>query len=168
MTTDKEESSIYIKNLLIKTLPSTDSKNLNNELKWNFLLEKHSLHNRKISLKKKTFLTRNQRKNLNLLRLTKNDWNYNSLDVLREMWRNYMRQNLNIPMQAPSMTFQEKIVLSNVMAKSELIGADLTVIKSKVTNQIGMKGTVILETKMSFQIITPESKQKSKYEFLIY
>lgn len=156
------ESNSYIKNFLVKTLPKTDSNNLNTDMKWNFLLDKHSLTKRKKSQKKKTFLTRNQRRELNLLTLPKDGWNYNSLDALREMWKDYMRQNLDLIKKAPSFTHQDWNSFSNIVAKSELIGAELTVIKSKVPNQVGMTGTVVLETKMTFQIITPHSKLKGK------
>lgn len=157
-----EESRNYIKNLLIKSLPSTDSKNLNNDMKWNFLLDKHSLNKKKNTQKKKTFLTRNQKREFNLLRLPKEGWNYTSLEPLRQMWEEYMRQNLNLIPKAPSHTQQEWAAFSNILAKSELIGAQVTVIKSKVPNQVGMMGIVVLETKMTFQIVTPQSKLKSK------
>lgn len=146
----------------MKTLPSTDSKNLNTDMKWNFLLDKHSLHKKKKIQKKKTFLTRNQKRELNLLTLPKEGWNYKSLQGLREMWKDYMKQNLNLISKAPSYTDQEWTAFSNVLAKSELIGAEITVIKSKVPNQVGMTGTVVLETKMTFQLVTPQSKLKSE------
>lgn len=151
----------------MKTLPSTDSKNLTSEMKWNFLLEKHSLIKKKTLQKKKTFLTRNQRKQLNLLTLPKEGWNYNSLEMLRDMWKSYMRENLDLLSKAPSFTHQDWNSFSNIVAKSELIGSELTVIKSKVPNQVGMTGTVILETKMTFQIVTQQSKLKSKTSFTI-
>lgn len=129
-------------------------------MKWNFLLDKHSLNKKKKAQKRKTFLTRNQRKDLNLLSLPKESWNYNSLETLRAMWKDYMRQNLELISKAPSCTNQDWTSFSNILAKSELIGAELTVVKSKVPNQVGMTGTVVLETKMTFQIVTPESKLK--------
>lgn len=160
MDVDAEESKNYIKNFLVKTLPSSDVKNLNTEMKWNFLLDKHSLQKRKMQKKKKTFLTRNQRQNLNLLKIPKEGWNYESLQVFRDMWKSYMRENLDLISKAPSVGDQDWSAFSNLVAKSELIGSEITVIKSKIPNQIGITGTVVLETKMTFQIVTPDSKLK--------
>lgn len=129
-------------------------------MKWNFLLDKHSLSKKKKTQKKKTFLTRNQKRELKLLTLPKDGWSYNSLETLRQMWRDYMRQNLDLIEKAPTFSQQDWNSFSNIVAKSELIGAELTVIKSKVPNQVGMVGTVVLETKMTFQIVTPQSKLK--------
>lgn len=145
---------------MVKTLPKTDSTNLSTDMKWNFLLDKHSLSKKKKIQKKKTFLTRNQKRELNLLTLPKDGWSYNSLETLRQMWKDYMRQNLDFIEKAPTFSQQDWNSFSNIVAKSELIGAELTVIKSKVPNQVGMTGTVVLETKMTFQIVTPQSKLK--------
>lgn len=153
---------------MIKTLPKTDSTNLSTDMKWTFLLDKHSLSKRKKPQKKKTFLTRNQRRELNLLSLPRDGWNYNALEGLRQMWKDYMRQNLDLIEKAPSFTHQEWNSFSTIVAKSELIGAELTVIKSKVPNQVGMTGTVVLETKMTFQIITPLSKLKGESIEIMY
>lgn len=158
-----DESRNYIRNLLLKTLPSTDSKNLTTDMKWNFLLDKHSLYKKKKIQKKKSFLTRKQKRDLNLLTIPKEGWNYESLEGLHQMWKDYMRQNLNLISKAPSYTDQDWMAFSNIVAKSELIGAQITVIKSKVPNQVGMNGTVVLETKMTFQIVTPQSKLKSRF-----
>ncbi|KAJ8973009.1 hypothetical protein NQ317_004607, partial [Molorchus minor] len=79
--------------------------------------------------------------------------------TLREMWKEYMRQNLGLA-RAPSCLDQDWTSFSAIAAKSELVGAEIKVVKSKVPNQIGMSGTVVLETKMTFQIVTPQSKLK--------
>lgn len=53
---------------------------------------------------------------------------------------------------------------SVIVAKSEMVGAEIKIVRSKVPSLIGMMGTVVLETKMTFQIISPDSKLKSKYK----
>lgn len=162
-TFNTDESKSYIKHLLTENLPSSDRKNLASDMKWKFLLDKHCFQKKKIVKKKKTFLTRNQRIELNLLKLPKCGWNYSSLAGLRGMWKEYMKQNLDLVSKAPEYTNKEWSYFSTVLAKSELIGAELTVIQSKVLNQVGMTGTVVLETKLTFNIITPQSKLKGKY-----
>lgn len=157
-----EKSKDYIKNVLNENLPGSDRKNLTSDMKWKFLLDKHSFKKKK-NVKKKTFLTRTQRKELNLLKLPKYGWSYSSLQSLRNMWKEYMKQNLDIVSRAPGYTNQEWSYFSTIVAKSELIGAEITVIQSKVLNQVGITGTVILETKTTFNILTRQSKLKSRY-----
>ncbi|KAJ8946136.1 hypothetical protein NQ314_008958 [Rhamnusium bicolor] len=110
--------------------------------------------------RRKLFLSRKQRLELNLLKLPTDGWNYSSLEPLRTMWIDYMRQNLNIN-KVPKCTDQDWSAFSTIVSKAELVGAEMTVVKSKVPNQIGMKGTVVLETKMTFQIVTSQSKLKT-------
>ncbi|GJQ78154.1 hypothetical protein Trydic_g2486 [Trypoxylus dichotomus] len=47
-----------------------------------------------------------------------------------------------------------------VLNKSELIGAEISVVRSKVPSYVGVKGIIVFETKFTFQIVTPESKFK--------
>lgn len=47
-----------------------------------------------------------------------------------------------------------------------MVGCELKVVKSKVPSLIGMQGTVVLETKMSFKIVTPQNKLKSELQKL--
>ncbi|XP_023019278.1 ribonuclease P/MRP subunit POP4 [Leptinotarsa decemlineata] len=156
----REDQLPYIKNALMRTLPATDSKNLKNDLEWKFLLDRHSFQKKKQLKKKKSFLTRKQRSELNLLKLPKDGWSYVSLQPIRDMWKDYMRQNLSL-FKVPQCIDQEWSTFSSVLAKSELVGAELTVIKSKIPSQVGMSGTVILETKMTFQIVVNDSKLKT-------
>ena len=154
----------YIENLLLKELPKSDSKNLSHELKWTFLLEKHRSTKKKPKpiRKKKTFLTRKERKELDILKLPKTGWDYDSLAPIRQMWREYMKQNLELVGPAPSCTDSDWSNFSTILARSEVIGSELKVVRSKVPSHIGLSGTVVLETKTTFQIVTPQSQFKSK------
>jgi len=169
----KEAAIRHIENLLKETLPTSDSKNLKDDLRWNFLLEQHSVVKPNRRKQKKSFLTRKQRKKMGLLKLPKDDWNYKSLEVVRTMWKQYMRENLDLIKQAPSCMDQEWNSFSVIVAKSEMVGAELKVVKSKVPSLIGMSGTVVLETKMTFQIVTPQNQLKtilkdtSVFEFIL-
>ncbi|KAG5897844.1 hypothetical protein JTB14_011842 [Gonioctena quinquepunctata] len=150
----------YIKNALIRTLPTTDSRNLKSDLEWTFWLDRHSFQKKKPLKRKKSFLTRKQRSELNLLSLPKRGWNYSSLQAVRDMWKDYMRQNLSLT-KAPTCTDQDWSAFSAVLAKSELVGAELKVVQSKVPSQVGLRGTIVLETKMTFQIVAQDSKLKT-------
>ncbi|ERL95031.1 uncharacterized protein LOC109543774 [Dendroctonus ponderosae] len=169
----KSEAVDYIQSFIKQTVPSADLRNLKTDLKWQFLLEHHSVIKAKRRKQKKTFLTRQQRKSMGLLKLPSEGWNYQSLEKMRNLWQDYMRGNLELVNRAPSCSDQEWNSFSVIVAKSEMVGAELKVVKSKVPSLIGMSGTVVLETKMSFQLVTPENKLKtilkdtSVFEFVI-
>ncbi|CAH0549221.1 unnamed protein product [Brassicogethes aeneus] len=112
---------------------------------------------------KKTFLTRKERRELEMLKLPKAGWNYNSLQSIRNMWREYMTQNLDLcdtTNKIPKCTDSEWTAFSTILAKSELVGAELEVVRSKTPSLVGMIGTLVLETKMTLQIVTKDNKLK--------
>lgn len=153
-----------MKTLLKKTLPKNDCKTLESDLKWQFLLDKRAKPKRsyKLCKRKRGYLTRKLRKEMGLVKLPKTDWNYESLENMRQMWRQYMRSNLELAGKMPDCQDQDWSGFSLILARSELIGSEVKVVRSKVPSQVGMQGTIVLETKMTFQIITPESQLKSK------
>lgn len=155
----------YLEKLLRKELPPHDAQNLSKDLLWQFLLEKHqSLQKKKKPIrKKKTFLTRKERKELNILKLPKSDWDYNSLESIRKLWRQYMKQNLDLAGPAPSCSDKDWTNFATILARSELIGSEIKVVRSKCPSHVGLTGTVVLETKMTFQIVTPMSQFKSNF-----
>ncbi|CAH1163299.1 unnamed protein product [Phaedon cochleariae] len=156
-----EQSTNYLKYVLKKNLPKSDNKNLTNDFHWQFLLDRHSFQKKKRLQKKKSFLSRKQRSELNLLKLPKTGWSYSSLQAIRSAWKDYMKENLNLLTAAPDCAEQDWNSFSTIVGKSELVGAEMSVIKSKVPSLVGMKGTVVLESKMTFQIVTESSKLKT-------
>jgi len=169
----KDEAIVYVDKLLRQSMPSSDHKQIRGSLNWQFLLDQHSLVKKSKRKPKKTFLTRKQRKEINLLKLPKENWNYLSLEPVRQLWREYMRENLELINRAPTCREQEWNTFSVIVAKSEMVGAEIKIIKSKVPSLVGISGTVVLETKMTFQIVTPQNKLKtilkdtSVFEFIL-
>ncbi|KAJ3618855.1 hypothetical protein MTP99_005660 [Tenebrio molitor] len=165
----------FIENLLHKELPKGETKTLSEDLQWQFLLDRHARWGKKPKSvrRKKTFLTRKERKRLDVLKLPKSDWNYDSLEGIRQMWRQYMRQNLELAGPAPNCGDQDWSNFSTILARSELIGSEIKVVRSQVPSHVGLNGTVVLETKMTFQVVTPQSKFKiipkntSVFEFVL-
>ncbi|KAJ8957914.1 hypothetical protein NQ318_001911 [Aromia moschata] len=49
------QSATYIRGLLLKNLPSSDVKDLKADLKWQFLLDKHSFHKKSKPKRAKNF-----------------------------------------------------------------------------------------------------------------
>lgn len=163
-------SEDHVKDILEKDLPRSERQSLQTELKWNYILDKHKVGEKKSKFirRKKLFLTRSQRKDLNLLKLPKDGWNYNDLRSMRNMWIEYMRKNLSLIKKTPSCEEPSWCNLSSILTKSEFIGAEITVVRSTVPSTVGITGTVVLETKSTFQIVTPNSELKSKtYNYLL-
>lgn len=54
-----------------------------------------------------------------------------------------------------------ELFFSTILSKSELVGAETTVVRSKIPTQVGLSGTIVLETKQTLQIVTPKNQLKS-------
>lgn len=157
--TDREEVINLLSQKLPKAQTETDLKEPN---EWSFALTTRAPKKpQKKRIKKKVFLTRNERKQLNILKLPKTNWKYNELDAMRQLWKEYMRKNLSLYQKIPQMKDSNWNNFNVTLAKSEFIGAELTVVRSKVVTQIGMSGTVVLETKSTFQIVTAGNELKT-------
>lgn len=157
----KQVAVRHLEQFLKQTLRGSDQKDIKGSLNWQFLLDQHSLVKTRKRKPRKTFLTRKQRKDMGLLKLPQDGWNYQSLEPVRLLWKDYMRENLDLIKKAPTCQDQEWNSFSAIVAKSEMVGAELKIIKSKVPSLVGMSGTVVLETKMTFQIVTPRDKLKT-------
>lgn len=72
-----------------------------------------------------------------------------------------MRSNLETVRGAPSCTDVSWSGFSVLLAKSEIIGAEVTVTRSKSPSLVGVCGTVVLETKATLQIVNRKSQLKS-------
>ncbi|KAK9876374.1 hypothetical protein WA026_012685 [Henosepilachna vigintioctopunctata] len=152
----------YIEKYLISKLPGSDSKNISKDLQYSYILDRYSQDKLKKPLRiKRNFLTRKQRKQLNLLKLPKDGWDLASLESIKIMWKQYMRCNLGLFKRTPNCHEQEWANFSTIVSKCELIGAEVTVIRSKVPSQIGISGVLVLETKMTFQLVTRQSKLRT-------
>lgn len=106
------------------------------------------------------------RRESNLDKLPKTDWNYNALQEMRNMWHSYMTKclaSLHLASEkVPDVTDNKYAQFHSVLAKSELTGANITVEKSNNPSYVGMEGTIVLETQQTFQIVTPKNQLKSK------
>ncbi|KAK5638579.1 hypothetical protein RI129_012874 [Pyrocoelia pectoralis] len=158
--TSKDSGKVYLFNLLKENLPRRTQSELNTLTDSTFVFTTNARKKGKVVRTKKQFLTRKERKKLNILKLPKQDWKYDELCEMRELWKQYMRNNLNLYPKIPTWEDPNWTNFNITLAKSEFIGAELTVIRSKNVNQVGMRGTVVLETKATFQIVTPKNELK--------
>lgn len=153
----------HVKELLDEILPETDKSQIETEENWRFPLEKIKESKKcKPKSTKKKFLTRNEKKKLGLLKLPKDGWDYSKILPMNKMWKQYMHENLELVNRAPDHIEADYNSFCAVLNKSELIGAEISIIRSKIPSYVGVKGIIIFETKFTFQIVTAESKFKSK------
>lgn len=161
-----EDAENAVKSMLLEELPRSEQRTVESELKWQFVLDKHSLGSRKYRPNRRKFLTRRQRFESNLLKLPRDGWNYCKLQGMRDMWRDYMKNCLDLinnQNRVPTCEDNDWQSFSANLAKCELIGAEIVIVRSKNTNLVNMSGTIVLETKETIQIVTPKSQLKGMH-----
>ncbi|XP_018326620.1 ribonuclease P protein subunit p29 [Agrilus planipennis] len=157
---DPKAAQEIVTTYLNNVLPTQDKKNLGSDIKWYFMLDKTTHKKNKPIRKKKSYLTRKERKELNLLRLPKEDWDYKQLEPLRNLWKQYIKEVLGYNEKLPNYTDPHWTIFSSSLMKSEFVGAEIKVIRSNVPSLVDLSGTIVLETKATFQIVTPSNKLK--------
>lgn len=116
--------------------------------------------------RKKSYVSRKERKKLNLIKCPKKGWEYKAFSGLRDMWRQYMRSYLDIGERMPTVEDKEWANFSLMLAKADYHGAEMTVVRSKCPSLIGITGTCIMDTKNTFQLLCPDNKcRRKKYIF---
>lgn len=165
---NRNDAAQYIRNILREQLPKCDQNNFDREIKWSYVLDKQpDIRRKKTKRKRKTYLTRKERESHNLLKLSKQSWDYEALSNMREMWKDYMRENLELAKIPPDLADKECQILNTILSKSEYVGAEIEVIRSTCPSVIGIRGTIVLETKCTFQVVTVNSQLKSELTKLI-
>ncbi|KAI4454905.1 ribonuclease p subunit p29 [Holotrichia oblita] len=146
----KQEAAYeHVKELLNEILPQTDKSQIETEQNWRFPLEKiREEKKRKPKSTKKKLLTRNEKKKLGLLKLPKGGWDYSKILPMNKIWKEYMYENLELVKRAPHHTESDYNSFCAVLNKSELIGAEISIIRSKVPSYVA-------ESK--FKIITKDA-----------
>jgi len=80
---------------------------------------------------------------------------YKDYECLRKMWKNYIVEYLSLDKTKNSDKLR---VEQDLMLKADLHGAEISVASSTCDSMVGQHGTVIVETKFVFLIVTPENK----------
>ncbi|KRT81703.1 hypothetical protein AMK59_4951 [Oryctes borbonicus] len=115
----KEAATKYIKDFLKELLPITDVNQVDSEENWRFPLEKIGEEKkRKQKPRKRKLLTRNEKKNLGLLKLPKDGWDYSNIVPMNKMWCEYMHENLELAKKAPHHTEAEYNSFCAILNKS--------------------------------------------------
>jgi len=90
-----------------------------------------------------------------------NVYSYKDYEPLREIWKQYMNDLLPVPKDADQKEKSKNatlVTLQETMLKVDLHGAEIKVVESATASLIGIEGTVIVETKNIFSIITNNNK----------
>ena len=80
---------------------------------------------------------------------------YKDYDCLRKMWKSYIVEFLSLD---KSKNTDKLRVEQDLMLKADLHGAEISVASSACDSMVGQHGTVIVETKLVFLIVTPQNK----------
>jgi len=162
---------------LRENLGSSEHPEIEAELKKTFPLRKTKV-DRKAYKKKKPpknqirksnkFLTSRERRDLGLFQLVpsyKNGKNpsvkYADFEDLRNLWKDYMRELLDLPHYEPKNFKPDSDPLRIKVCRADYHGARLKVTKSLVGNNVGLEGMVLMETRNTFQILTESDALKT-------
>lgn len=154
----------YVTAFIRNYVPPNDCPNLHTDLKRaRFPISTPKDPRKKIPKrnKKKKGLTRKEKNKLGLLRLPKDGWNYTQLQSMRNMWLQYMRELFDWNKKVPEVGTTEFANFVTIVNKAEYIGANINIVRSKVPSLVGKSGTIVMETKNSLRIVTPDSKLKT-------
>ncbi|XP_015924686.1 ribonuclease P protein subunit p29 [Parasteatoda tepidariorum] len=147
----------YIKSFLKEILPNSSYK-LDDYKQYIFSFDKFKKRNKAIQRKKrKTLLNAHEQRELAIFKLDPNATKFQNFIPINELWKQYMKNMLELKESLPS-------DLSNVhikLAKADYHGCMIVVASSICPHYVGIRGIVIQETKNVFRIITPEDKVKT-------
>ncbi|XP_058130640.1 ribonuclease P protein subunit p29 [Anopheles ziemanni] len=105
----------------------------------------------------KSVLSRQQIKDLGLYALPHGTITYNDAVPLHKMWCEYISTCFH-RLEIPSVTEPRYNNTVASLLKADYHGAKVTIVRSKQSSVIGVKGIVILETKGTFKIVSKDNK----------
>ena len=156
-----------LKNLLQTRLPSGDKKEIDGEFKKTLVLgyQKPKLGKHKKQTRKSNKpLTAKEKRALGLYRLPKKGLKYSSFVSLNSLWLGYMEELLDMEALekgdwSPNLNEETRqLQLQMRVCRADLTGAELTVASATCPSHLGVRGLVLMETKNTLQIISPDNR----------
>ena len=156
-----------LKNLLQTRLPPGDKKEIDGEFKKTLVLgyQKPKVgKNKKQNRKSKKPLTAKEKRALGLYRLPKRGLKYSSFVSLNSLWLGYMEELLDLESLekggwSPNLHEETRqLQLQMRVCRADLTGALLTVASASCSSHLGVRGIVLMETKNTLQIISPDNR----------
>ena len=156
-----------LKNLLQTRLPPGDKKEIDGEFKKTLVLayQKPKVgKNKKQNRKSKKPLTAREKRALGLYRLPKRGLQYSSFVSLNSLWLGYMEELLDLESLekggwSPNLNEETRqLQLQMRVCRADLTGALLTVASAACSSHLGVRGIVLMETKNTLQIISPDNR----------
>lgn len=111
--------------------------------------------------KRKTYVTRNEKKALNLIKVPKTGWNYEDFEQLRQLWREYMIRFMKLEEDIEVIEEQNWKNFNLLLTKADYHGAEMTVVRSKNPSLVGITGTCIMDTKATFKLLCKDNKART-------
>lgn len=153
----------YIKDMLVAAMPSSDINHLDKELKRSFIFGKYRNSVPKKQSRQKKTLNRKQKKALGLYAIPQKSIKYEDMEIIHDLWKQYMAAYLNITstFRLPSIEEKSWESFSLLLVKADYHGALMTIVRSRCTNLVGKKGICIMDTKNTFKIVSTDNITRS-------
>lgn len=156
-----KNSEQYITNFLQNLLPSSDTKDIVDELRKDFIFSKQRLREKRKTRHRGKLLTNKKRAELGLRKVDyRLGLKYEDLLPLNELWLKYMKQMLgekffaNVPLNPLDPTWES---VNQQLIKADFHGAEILVLKSKCPSLVGQGGIVIQDTKNVFRVCSKDN-----------
>ncbi|XP_046387044.1 ribonuclease P protein subunit p29 isoform X2 [Ischnura elegans] len=174
----EETGQSLLQRFLETSLPESDQKGIDKELKRNIILCKlRNADSRKISQRnaKKELSLREKRK-LGLFKIKKYSFKFRDFIALHELWKDYMNKCLAVEfLEKTGWTASPEDKrwpqFTQSLLKADYHGAYVQVVRSKCSSLVGLGGIIIFETRGTFKIIGEDDivrvvpKQSSLFKF---
>lgn len=153
----------YIKDMLVASMPSSDTNQIEQELKRSFIFGKYKASVPKKQTKQKKTLNRKQKKALGFYSIPKKSIKYEDMEVIHDLWKQYMTKYLNITpdFRVPSIGEKSWENFSLLLVKADFHGALMTIVRSRCPGLVGKKGICIMDTKNTFKIVSTDNITRS-------
>ncbi|XP_037068220.1 ribonuclease P protein subunit p29-like [Pollicipes pollicipes] len=157
----------FIKAFINARVPSRDAKAVEEAfLTKSIVMSKRKQNKKKAQVRlRKGSLTSRSRRELGLHKLSRTGLKFDNYLPLNDMWSQYMRHYLNLDVllgqgfrAEPWDSRTEHCLLQ--VCRADYHGALLRVLRSRCASYRGVSGLVLLETRGTFQLITPDNRLK--------
>jgi len=172
---DKLETK-SLKEFLVKTLPQSEQKEIDEEFKKTLSLTKGQKAKKIVKQAKKRrkgqYLSARERRSLGLNQVPKRGLNFSDFHPMHDLWLEYMRRvvgnsgkkpqsikEASTPSPSTVHTIGDEQLQMRV-SRADFHGAFVKVVRAPNPKLIGIEGYILMETRNTFQLVTKRSKRK--------
>ena len=151
------DSEKELKNFIEATVPKSDQKELNVELKKTLALRRTTSQFKKgakeTKKKKNKALTAKELRRLGLHRLPKRGLQYSEFHELHQLWLGYINELVDF--ERDNLNEDENVKMK--LCRADYHGGFVTVTKTNNKSLAGISGYVLMESRNTFRIISPDN-----------